>query len=201
MCILLCFIVLSSDGHGLRTGFMYDGKEINLQCEGHVIFMHFPENEAKKEIATTVSSLNISSEDCMLPEGAELVSAVYQIRVGEALPSPVDVEIQHCVCLSNHDEALSMRFVRSNSEQGAPYHFTVVDGGQFEPNTRYGKIKLSGFINIASVFFKRLFTPRVICASNLFWRQTSPGEYKVHVVVTKDLSDTITVGILLHFKS
>ena len=177
---------------------MYSGEEINLQCEEHGIFIHFPECETKTKIATTVSSLNISSDDCMLPDGAELVSAVYHIHVGGALPCPVDVEIQHCVHLSNHDEALAMRFVRSNTKQGPPYQFTVIDGGQFKPNTRYGKIELSSFCKIALVFlkFKRLFTPPLVCATNLFRTLTSPGKYEVHVVVTKDVNDTITVGIL-----
>ena len=192
-------IVVISEGHELHTELMYSGEEVTFQCEEHGIFMHFPESDTKTKITTTVSSLNISSDDCMLPDGAELVSAVYQIHASEALPSPVDVKIQHCVHLSNHDEALSMRFVHSNSEQGPPYHFTVVNGGQFEPNKRYGKIKLSSFCNIALVFFKRLFKTRVICATNLFWRQPSPEKYEVHVVVTEDLENTITVRRFLYY--
>ena len=187
-------VIFILEGYGLDTEVMFSGEKVTLQCEEHGIVMHFPEIETKKEIATTVTSLNISSDDCVLPDGAELVSAVYQISVSEALPSPVDVEIQHCVNLSNHDEALSMRFVRSNSEQGPPYQFTVIDGGQFDPLTRYGKIELSTFSNVALVLLKRLLTPSVVYATNLFWRQTSPGKYKVHVVVTKDLNDTIMVG-------
>ena len=189
-----CLDIIILDRHGLDREVVYSGEEVTLQCEEHGIVMHFPENEMKKEIATTVTSLNISNDDCVLPNGAELASAVYQIRVGEALPSPVDVEIQHCVHLSNHDEALSMTFVRSNSEQGPPYQFTVIDGGQFKPLTRYGKIGLSTFSNVALVLLKRLLTPPVVYATNLFWRQTSPGKYKVHVVVTKDLNSTIMVG-------
>ena len=177
---------------------MYSGEEVNLQCEGHGIFMHFPESETKKEITATVTSLNVSSDDCVLPDNIELVSAVYQICVGEALPSPVEVGIQHCVRLSNPDEAFSMRFVRSNSKQDTPYQFTIIDGGHFEPNTRYGKIKLSTFSNIGLVLLKRLLAPPVVCATNLFWRLTSPGKYEVHVVVTKDLNDTITVSVLIY---
>ena len=194
--VLLYCLVIISDGYGLHKELVYSGEEIKLQCEEHGIFMHFPESETKTEITTTVSSLNISSDDCVLPDGAELVSAVYQIHVSEALPS-VDLEIQHCVHLSNSYEALFMRFVHSNSEQGSPYHFTVIDGGQFEPLSRYGKIKLSSFCKIALVvFLKRLFISPIIYATNLFRTLTSPGKYEVHVVVTKDLNVNITVGIL-----
>ena len=187
------------EGYGLDAEVIFNGEKVTLQREEHGIVMHFPEihfpeNETKKEIATTVTSLNISSDDCVLPDGSELVSAVYQIHVGEALPSPVDVAIQHCVHLSNPDEALAMSFVRSNSEQGPPYQFTVIDGGQFEPLTRYGKIELSTFSNVALVLLKRLLTLPIVYATKLYWRQTSPGKYKVHVVVTKDLNNTIIVG-------
>ena len=191
--LLYCLVI--SDGYALHKEVVYSGEEINLQFEEHGLFMHFPESETKTEITTTVKSLNISSDDCVLPDDAELVSAVYQIHVSEALPA-VDMEIQHCVHLSNHDEALSMMFVHSNTKQDPPYHFTVINGGQFEPLTRYGKIKLSSFCKLALVvFLKRLFRPPVIYATNLFRTLTTPGKYEVHVVVTKDLNDTITVGI------
>ena len=174
---------------------MYSGEEVEFQCEEQGIFIHFPENEMKRDIITTVTSLNISSNDCVLPDNAELVSAVYQIHASEALPSPVDVEMQHCVCLSNPDEAVSMSFVRSNSEQGPPYEFTVIDGGQFEPSTRYGKIELSKFSKIGLVRFLTHLVPPVVCATNVFWRKTDPGKYEVHIVVTKDLKNTITVSV------
>ena len=175
---------------------MYCGEEVKFQCEEHGIFIRFPENETKKEITTTVASLNISSYECELPDDAELVSAVYQIHVSEALSSPVDVEIQHCIHLSNPDEAISMSFVRFDLEKGPPYRFTDIKGGQFEPNTRYGKIELCSFSFIG--LLKRLLSP-VIYATNVFRKSIGRGKYEVHIVVTKDLKQNITVSVIEHY--
>ena len=193
--VTICLTSYTSGG--LHTRLTYSGEEVEFQCEEQGIFIHFPEEkETKEEITTTLTSLNVSSDECVLPDDAELVSAVYQIHVSEALPSPVDVEIQHCVHLSNPDEAFSMSFVSSNAEQDPPYQFTVIDGGQFEPNTRYGKIKLSNFSKFALVRFLKRLLPPVICVTNVYWRQSGPGKYEVHIVVTKDLKHTITVSVI-----
>ena len=183
---------------GLQSVVIYSGLEVHLQWEEHGIFMQFPEHEMKKEITTTVTSLRSSTEEYILPDDAEFVSAVYQIHASEALPITVDIEIQHCVRLSHPDEAFSMDFVHSNSNQDPPYQFTVISGGEFKPNTRYGKIKLSSFSKFALIrYLKHRLRPPppVICATHVFMRQISPGKYEVHVVVTKDLKDTITVSI------
>ena len=193
-----CCVNVALIPDGLESVVIYSGKEVYIHCEEHGIFMHFPEHEMKKEITTTVTSLRSSTEDYVLPDDAELVSGVYQIHASEALQSTVDVEIQHCVCVLHPDEAFSMSFVHSNSNQGPPYQFTLINGGELKPNTRYGKIKLSSFSKFALVrFLKHLLRPPppVICAIHVFSRQISPGKYEVHVVVTKDLKDTITVSI------
>ena len=195
--MLYCLVIIL-DGHGLHTEFIYSGDEVTWECEEHGIFMHLPKSETKHRITITVKSLNISSNKCVLPDDGELVSAVYQICVSEELPCPVDVGIQHCVRLSSPDEAFSMRFVCSNSQQGPSHHFTILDGGQFNPITRYGKIKLSSFSVIAIVFRKLrdLLGFPVTYAASVFSRLISSVKYEAHVVVTKDLSDTISVSIL-----
>ena len=195
--VLYCLVIIL-DGHGLHTEFIYSGDEVTWECEEHGIFMHLPKSETKHKITITVKSLHISSNDCVLPDNAELVSAVYQICVSEELPYPVDVGIQHCVRLSSPDEALSMRFVRSNSQQSSSHHFTILDGGQFNSITRYGKIKLSSFSVIAIVFLLRdLLGFPITYAASVFSRFIGSLKYEAHVVVTKNLSDTISVSILL----
>ena len=187
------------DGHGLHTEFIYSGDEVTWECEEDGIFMHLPKSETKHKNTITVKSLHISSNDCVFPDNAELVSAVYQVSVSEELSCPVDVGIQHCVRLSSPDEALSVRFARSNSQQGPLHHFTILDGGQFNPITRYGKIKLSSFSVIAIVYCKLrdLLGLPITYAASVFSRLIGSVKYEAHVVVTKDLSDTISVSILL----
>ena len=191
---MLCFRFLSD---GLYREFIYNGNEIPLRCEDYGISIHFPKQDMVREVRVTVMSLNISCDDCSLPDDAELVSSVYRIKVSEELPSPVLVEIQHCVQLSDSDEASTLSFVHSNSDQDPPYQFRILEGGQFSANSRYGRIKLSHFSDVTVVgFFKRLLSraPSLVYSANVFSKQNNPRRYDVHVVVTKDLPNIITVS-------
>ena len=193
-----CVFVFPSDG--LYREFLYSGKEIDLRCEDYGINIHFPEQDMTREIRVTVMSLNISSDDVSLPDDAELVSSVYRIKVSEKLPSPVLVEIQHCVQLSDDEQASTLSFVHSNSDQDPLYQFRTLEGGQFSANSRYGKIKLSHFSDVGiGGFFKRLLSraPSTVCSTNVFSKQINPSRYDVHVVVTKDLPNIITVSCSL----
>ena len=203
-CALLSCLKLIHYTDGLYRKCIYNGKEVHLHCKEHGIHMHFPQQDMEREVNVTVMSLKISSDECSLPNNAELVSGVYRICVSETLPSPVTIEMQHCVQLSNGDAASTMSFVLSDSEQDPPYQFKVLEGGQFTPNTRYGRIEISHFSNIAIVrFFRRLLrhTPSdLVYCTNVFRRLSVPGKYEVHIVVTKDLADHITVGATINFK-
>jgi hypothetical protein len=140
-------------------------------------------------------ALNIDFDDCLLPDDAEFVSSVYRIKVSGKLQSPVLVEIQHCIQLADSDEASTLSFVQSKCEQALLYQFKTLEGGQFSANTRYGKIKLSHFSDVGIVcFFKRLLSPTLACSTNIFSKQIGPRKYDVHVVVTKDLANIITVS-------
>ena len=180
----------------LYREFIYRGEEEKLQYRGYGIYMHFPKQDMEREVNVTVMSLKISSDDCSLPDNAEIVSGVYRICVSETLPSPVTVEIKHCVQLLDSDAASTMSFVHSNSEQDPPYQFKVLEGGQFPPNTCYGKIKLSHFSDIGIVeFLKHPLRHTCFYSTNVFKRESVPGEYEVHIVVTEDKPDHNTVGI------
>ena len=182
---------------GLYRVFTYSGKEIHLKCEDYGINLHFPEHHMAKEVRVTVMSLNISCDDCSLPDGAELVSSVYRIEVSEQLPSPVVVEIQHCVRLSDSDEASRLSFVHSNSDRDPLYQFKTLEGGRFSAHTRYGKIELTHFSYIGIVdFLWSLFNlaPSFVYSTNVFSKQTNPSRYDVHVVVTRNLANIITVS-------
>ena len=179
----------------LHIEFIYNGKEFHLQCHKYGINLHFPKCDMAREIQVTVIPLNVSCDDCSLPDDAELVSAVYRIEASEQLPSPVVVEIQHCIQLSNKDDTSALSFVRSNSDCDPPYQFKTLQGGQFSVNTRYGGIKLSHFSDIAIVgFFKRLLSRFLVCSTNVFSKLNGPSRYDVHVVVTRHMARIITVS-------
>ena len=78
-----------------------------------------------------------------LPEGTELISALYSIAVSMPLKQPVKLEIQHCAHLITEDHASYLSFVTASINQ--PVQFHIEEGGQFYPGNQYGSIYLSQF--------------------------------------------------------
>ena len=134
--------------------FIYDGRELHVLYEEYGIQLHFPKKYMDREISITVS-LKTLDDDYSLPESSDLVSAVYGLCVSGELPTPVTVEIQHCVPIRDSTIASALSFVRSETKHGPPYKLKVIEGGQFKPDTFYGKIDLTHFSIIAIVRFFR----------------------------------------------
>ena len=75
------------------------------------------------------------------PKGTKLVSAVYDISVAKPLLKPLTLEIQHCVNLQTQAQANCLHFATASFDSSnLPYQFTLLDGGQFYPSSRYGSI-------------------------------------------------------------
>lgn len=148
-----------------------------------------------KEVQVTVTSLDTSSGYYILPNNAELVSAVYQIGVSETLPSPVTLEVQHCVDLPNENATSAMSFVRCDLKQKSRYQLKAIEGGQFTPKTFYGKIELSHFSDIGIIVWIDYFLHRTYVA-NIFKQQLYPTFNQLHVVVTQNITDHITVSCI-----
>ena len=78
-----------------------------------------------------------------LPDGTELISALYTITVSMPLKQPVKLEIQHCGHLLTEDHASYLSFITASINQ--PVQFHIEEGGQFYPGNQYGSIYLSQF--------------------------------------------------------
>ena len=81
-----------------------------------------------------------------LPEGTELISAVYAISVSKPLLQSVKLEIQHCADIVTQDHTSYLSFATASIKQTElPYQFKLEEGGQFFPSHQYGSIYLSEF--------------------------------------------------------
>ena len=79
-----------------------------------------------------------------LPEGTELISAVYNISVSKPLLKPVELKIQHCADLVTEKHTQYLSFATALiSPSILPYQFQLQEGGQFSPGDQYGSISLS----------------------------------------------------------
>ena len=113
----------------------------SLPWENYGFRLHCPEGAVSKDTILDVTAQ--INGDFKVPEGTVLVSAVYAISVSKPLLKPLTIELQHCVDLKNTDQTSYLKFVRAPQE--SPYQFSIIDGGLFSENSRYGSIKCAQF--------------------------------------------------------
>ena len=113
--------------------------------------LHFPAYNSSIRIEGRVSVLS-DNEDCVFPEGSKVVSAVYDISASRPFPVMVQVELEHCVYLSEEKEAslLQMSFVVADTRKRPPYQFHELKNGTFGVGT-YGIIELNRFSRLAII--------------------------------------------------
>ena len=81
------------------------------------------------------------------PPNTVLVSAVYAVSLSKPLLKRLILEIQHCVDLTGQP-ALScyLKFaIAPVSTPSLPYQFSIVEGGEFKPDSWYGSIQRKDF--------------------------------------------------------
>ena len=104
---------------------------------------------------TEVAVAALVSGDFKIPKGTVLVSAVYAISVSKPLLKPLKIELQHCVDLRNTGQTGCLKFVRAPLME-YPYQFSIVDGGSFSVDSRYGSIEREQFCIFAII--KKIFS-------------------------------------------
>ena len=171
--------------------FTYTGKEDHLLWEEYGIKLHFPSHSSPVHIEGTVSVLS-TDNNYIFPEGSELVSAVYDISASSPFPAPVTVQIQHCIPLQNENEAsrLGMSFMTASTEEGPPYVFHELSGGEFKYGSFYGEVQLTHFSKFAERIRWRLGRPIPFFASIYY-----PQNDRASLVVTQNLAAHITVSV------
>ena len=104
--------------------------------------MIIPEFTTREKPLITVST--ILSGPFNLPDGAVLVSAVYDILVHKSLKDPVTIHIQHCVDVLDESVMGKMSFAVAKADL-ATKAFVVqfIPGGTFTRGSDYGSITIS----------------------------------------------------------
>ena len=87
------------------------------------------------------------------PPNTVLVSAVYAVSLSKPLLKRLILEIQHCVDLTGRP-ALSrhLKFaIAPMSTPSLPYQFSIVEGGEFKPDSWYGSIQRKEFCLVSII--------------------------------------------------
>ena len=131
-----------------------------------------------------------------VPEGSELVSALYWISCSTEFTKPVEIDIQHCS--ANVEESTSLKFVRAETTRmELPYTFQIMDG-DFPADTGYGTTSVSHFCEIGIIRFLAscLGIPTYSYLTQLYSKTVQLNMWKVYFVVTKNLDAIFNVSLI-----
>ena len=104
--------------------------------------MYFPQGTIPSEVLIKA----LVGGKFQFPDGMELVSALYVISFAEELLQPVELELQHCVCLESSVQFKYLSFIAAPIDESVPpYKFEFKEGGKFNTNSQYGVIACSKF--------------------------------------------------------
>ena len=136
--------------HVTNTTDAYDG-ESSVTEYGYKVIV--PPSASQDKPAATVSTASqdkptvtvstILSGPFNVPDGAVLVSAVYDIMIDENFKGSVTIEIEHCVDVLDESIAGKMFFAIARADlTKKSFEICPIDGGTFPKSSTYGSIKL-----------------------------------------------------------
>ena len=115
------------------------GKINNVPEYGYEVIL--PPTAPQDKPAVTVST--ILSGPFNLPDGAVLVSAVYDIMIDENFKESITVEIEHCVDVLDESVTGEMFFATAKADlTKKSFEICPIDGGTFPLSSTYGSIKV-----------------------------------------------------------
>ena len=106
-----------------------------LSWEEYGFRIRVQENIMSGACDVTVKAI-VAAGQIDLPEGCELVSAVYDISLSRKLTELITIEIEHCAKLENEAQCEYLSYVTAQHD----VQFKIIKGGIFFPNTRYGAL-------------------------------------------------------------
>ena len=170
-------------------------EEMNFQWKDHGFKLHVQENSLPEGISEYSVNIKASlASQFELPEGYELVSAVYWVKTPGNFTKPMIVEVQHC---ANFRDPTQLCFVSTNcAQKSLPYKFKVIDGGTFTLGNKYGALSTT---HICGTGVAKKVEPNKhscqYCAQVYFTvKNLKDYWYYCHFVITKYLEMCLAVS-------
>jgi len=159
------------------------GRPLTYYWKEHGLRIHIPAGALQPNIPPQTMSIQASlSGYFQLPEGMELVSAVYWVAFRRRFSCPVTVEVQHCGSLEHSGQPSSLCFITAKcTQETLPYCFTPLPGGLFSADSSYGAIDLTHFSGVAVAGESKEYSLRT------YYIRQGPMTWLTHIVVISNL--------------
>ena len=175
----------------------------SFHWKGYGIKLHIPQGAlpAGFEHCYVLIKMGIAGQ-FRLPHYSSLVSAVYWIGCKPQceFSKPVLLELQHCVSPS---QTTKLSFAKCSLNSLPPHTFEILEGGEFDDQSAYGRIKLRSFSLIAQLLRTSPLMTGIVRQDNkyyarVFYLWKSEELREIHFVLTKDLEAHATVCYVDH---
>ena len=167
---------------------------INFHWKDHGFKLHIPENALPEGISEHSINIRVSlAGQFELPEGYELVSAVYWVKTQGTFTKSITVEVEHC---ANFSKPCHLCFVHTScTQKSLPYKFEFIEGGSFVLGCKYGVLSMTHF---SGTGVAKKVTPGEhscqYCGQVYFTVKHLKECWYCHFVVTKDLETCFKVS-------
>ena len=198
-CIFLNYISGYDDVCGVEVVdekiLVVTNETMSFKWKDHGFKLHVEDNSLPEGIPEYSVNIKASlSGQFELPEGHELVSAVYWVKTSGKFTKPITIEVQHC---ANFSDPNQLCFVStSRAKKPLPYKFKVIGGGSFTLGNKYGALSTTHFCGtgIAKKVERNEHSCQY-CAQVYFTvKSLKDYWYYCHFVVTKRLDTCLTVS-------
>ena len=171
---------------------MVTNEAMNFQWKNHGLKLHVPESALPEGISVCPVNIKASlAGQFELPQGYDLVSAVYWVSAQGGFVKPITIEVEHCANFSNPTQ---LSFVRTSHK--FPNKFEIVGRGLFSLGNKYGTLSATHFSGngIAKKQVPGEHSCQY-CAQVYFTvKHLQDHWYYCHFVVTKDLEMCLAVS-------
>ena len=122
-----------------------------LEWPGYGFYIEVPDGALLPGVTASVAIKAILAGQFQLPDGSQLISAIYWISASEVFLKEVTVNIQHCAVIRSEEECSKFKFIIAKcSQTQLPYRFRVREA-VFNPNTQYATIMLKQFSVVGAI--------------------------------------------------
>ena len=95
-----------------------------LNWEQYGLRINVPQDTLSSTDTIEVAMTALVGGQFQLPEGTELISAVYALSVSKPLLKPVKLEIQHCADIVTEDYTIYLSFATASVNVGHPFSYS-----------------------------------------------------------------------------
>ena len=168
-------------------------KPQKLEWPGYGFYIEVPDEALPPEVTASVAVKIVFAGQFELPEGSQLISAIYWISSNKSFLKEVTINIQHCAVIESEEQCAEFKFIVAKcSQEVLPYKFKKMGKGLFNIHSQYAAIKVKqfSFFGLTGPWFTRLSY-----MSLMFYKPITTNKVNFVFVVVQENESYVQVNV------